>query len=126
MSNARIPLVSLFTVFVLITHPIQSLAAEGGGSGYDPTYAIEHGHNRLAMTVRFAGRLDISQDQHKALNDIADQHHSDLNDLQQLMADNSRMLGKMQVSDPKLQESAEAQGKNIADLIIVHKKSSRC
>ncbi len=122
MRNARILLVSLLTVFVLITHPILSLAADGGGNGYDPSYAIEYGHNRLAMTERFADRLDLSQDQRKALDDIADKYRSDLSDLQQLMADNSRMLAKMQAGDPKLQESAEAQGKTIADLIIVHKK----
>jgi len=122
MYKSRHLILSIISALLMLALPLASQSADKGANDYNPSYSIEHGRNRLAMTERFSDGLDLSEDQRKALDDIADKYHSDLSDLQQLMADNSRMLAKMQADDPKLRETAEAQGKTIADLIIVHKK----
>jgi Spy/CpxP family protein refolding chaperone len=71
---------------------------------------------------RLAYRLGLSQEQRQALEAIAEKHRSDLRQLRDSISDNGRALRKAQADDPKLQELAAAQGKAIADMIVLHKQ----
>jgi Spy/CpxP family protein refolding chaperone len=71
---------------------------------------------------RMAKRLDLSTEQQQALKAIEAKYKSDMQELWKLSSDNRKALDKMDASDPKLQELADAQGKTVADMMIVRKK----
>ena len=71
---------------------------------------------------RMEARLDLSTKQRQELKSIADKYRPEMRELVQLSFDNRNALDKMDASDPKLQELAEAQGKTIADLTVLRKK----
>jgi len=71
---------------------------------------------------RLAERLNLTKEQRQAMNAIEDKYRPELRDLRQLLKDNHAALAKMEPADAKLQELADAQGKTIADLIVVRKQ----
>lgn len=75
-----------------------------------------HGFERMA---RF---LDLSVEQQQALKAIEAKYEPEMRELRQLSFDNRKALGKTDASDPRLQELAAAQGKTMADMMVLHKQ----
>ena len=71
---------------------------------------------------RMADHLNLSKEQRQAMHAIEDKYRPEMRDLRQLLADNRAALMKMDAGDAKLQETAEAQGKTLADTMILRKK----
>jgi Spy/CpxP family protein refolding chaperone len=69
-----------------------------------------------------AMHLDLSAEQRQALKAIEAKYLPEMHELRKLSFDNRNALDKMDASDPKLQELAEAQGKTMADMTVLRKK----
>lgn len=107
----------------LFSHPIVSQAFDG-----DRSYRSEHGCWRSSHRFeqqgwgRLADRLNLTQEQRASIKAIYDKYRPELRELRQLQSDNRKALAKMDATDTRLQELAEAQGKTIADTIVLRKK----
>lgn len=100
----------------LLSHPILSQAADGQQCGHAGFGQERHGWGQLAK------RLQLSKEQRQSMNAIEDKYHPKLRDLGQSLGDNRAALKKMDANDPKLADTAAAQGKAIADLIVMRKQ----
>lgn len=106
----------------LVAQPVLSRAFDGEDSHRSPQECERsaggfesHGWGRLA------DRLNLTTEQRASLSAIDDKYRPELRDLRQLLSDNRKTLTRMDATDPKLQELAEAQGKTLADVIVLRK-----
>ena len=108
---------SLFTLG-LGGHPVLSQAYDGDSA---PGYGHHCRHfgdaRKFHGWERVADRLNLSKEQRQAMNAIEDKYRPEMRDLRQLFSDNHAALVKMDATDAKLQETAEAQGKTMADIV---------
>jgi Spy/CpxP family protein refolding chaperone len=106
----------------LLAQPVLALAFEGDSSPRSPhecgRSALASGSHRRGC---LADRLGLSKAQRGSLNTIDDKYRPELRDLRELRSDNRKALARMDASDARLQELAEAQGKAIADMIVLRK-----
>lgn len=107
----------------LLGQPVLSLAHEGGhssppghGCSRSGSEMGEHGFERMAV------RLNMSAEQRQALKAIDAKYRPEMVELRQLSKDNRDALDKMEATDPRLREVAEAQGKTMADMTVLRKK----
>jgi Spy/CpxP family protein refolding chaperone len=122
MSNARILMLCAMAVVSLASQP--AVAHEfDGGEGCHREHSAMHGDGMgPGILHRLGDRLGVSKEQREALEGIAGKHRSDLRQLRGLIFDNGRALRKVQADDPKLPELAAAEGKAIADMIVLRKQ----
>ncbi len=122
MHISRTLLTGGLVAFGLLAQPVLSQAFEGGHSHRTSadcrraTHSFES-HGWGGMT----DRLKLTKEQRASLNAIDAKYRPELRDLRQLRSDNRKALTRMGASDPKLQELAEAQGKTLADMIVLRK-----
>ena len=111
----------------LLGHPAWSQADPGDR----PSMQGRHCHHHcpppgdaegMPGLERMADHLNLSKEQRQAMHAIEDKYRPEMRDLRQLLADNRAALMKMDAGDAKLQETAEAQGKTLADTMILRKK----
>lgn len=71
---------------------------------------------------RMADRLKLSPEQRKSMLAIKDKYQPQMRDLRQSLSGQRDALSKIEADDAKLPEAAAAQGKTIADLIVLRKQ----
>ena len=106
----------------LVGHPVLSQAFDGGQSQQSCDHCRQsadaketHGWARLAAC------LNLNEEQRQSMKAIDDKYRTKLRDLRQLLSDNRQALAKMDVTDARFRELAEAQGKTIADMIVARR-----
>lgn len=105
--------------FILLGQPARAHAdagTRGGGCGQSRQDMKDHGLDRM---TRFLG---LSTEQQQAMKAVEDKYGPEMRELRQLSFDNRKALDKMDASDPKLQELAAAQGKTLADMMVLRKQ----
>lgn len=122
MTNVRILMLSAIAAVSLANQPVMAHGFDGGENGQREHFAMDGDNMGPRIPHRLAYRLGLSQEQRQALDDIADKHRSVLRQLRDSISDNGRALRKARADDPKLQELAAAEGKAIADMIVLHKQ----
>ena len=125
MTNARILMLSAIAAIALSGQPVLAHDFDD----FDHGGNCRHEHAAMAghylgpeISARLAHRLGLSPEQRQALEAIGDKHRPELRQLRDTLGDNGRALRKAQADDPKLAELAGAQGKAIADMIVLHKQ----
>jgi Spy/CpxP family protein refolding chaperone len=68
-----------------------------------------------------ADRLNLTPEQRQSLYAINSKYQPTLRDLRQQRSDQRSLLAKMDAADAKLQDTAAAQGKTFADMIVTRK-----
>ncbi|MGA7181118.1 MAG: Spy/CpxP family protein refolding chaperone [Thiobacillaceae bacterium] len=123
MHTFRTLVAGSFVALGLFSHPVLSQAFDGDRSyrsGHH-CWRSNHAFGRHEWR-RLADRLNLTQEQRQSLYAIKHKYRPEQRDLRQLLSDNRKALAKMDASDPKLQELAEAQGTTVTDMIILRKK----
>ena len=77
--------------------------------------------NEMHGWARMADRLNLSEEQRQTINAIDDKYRPELRTLRQALVDNRAALAKADLSDARVRELADAQGKTIADMIVARK-----
>ena len=122
------------------TRVLVTIALAGGLMAAIPAFAHAYGGHRGCMpmnhvsmhggigdadgwTERMAHRLDLTKDQLTAVRAIVDRHRPELRTLRDQMADNHKQLSELKkqsaMDEGRLRTLADAQGKTIADLIVL-------
>jgi Spy/CpxP family protein refolding chaperone len=74
------------------------------------------------MLQRMTQRLQLTDQQRPAVQSVLQKYLPELRDLRQLACDNRQALNALAATDPKLEELAAAQGKTIADTMVLRKR----
>ena len=123
MSIHKTVLAASMVAFGLLGQPALSLAHDGEHSALANHGCGEFGRDMKDYGFeRMADRLNMSAEQREAMKAIDDKYRPEMRELRQLMKDNRDALDKMDASDPRLNEVAEAQGKTMADMTVLLKK----
>ncbi len=122
MSNARILMLCAIAVISLASQPTLAHEFDGGESCHHGHFSMRGDSMGLGVLHRLADRLGISKEQRAALEDIVDKHRPELRQLRESISDNGGALRRAQADDPKLPELAAAEGKSIADMIVLRKQ----
>lgn len=106
----------------LLAQPVPSQAFDG-----EHSHRSSHACGRSAHAFetdgwsRLADRLRLTKEQRASLTATDGKYRPELRDLRQLLSDNRKALTRMDATDAKLHELAEAQGKTLADMIVLRK-----
>jgi LTXXQ motif family protein len=76
------------------------------------------------MLQHMTRRLQLTDQQVPPVQSVLQKYSPELRDLKQLACDNRQAFKAMSATDPKLEELAAAQGKTIADTMVVRKRMS--
>jgi Spy/CpxP family protein refolding chaperone len=107
----------------LLSYPALSQAFDGGGYQRAGHHCMRSGGDMQKFGwERMADRLHLTKEQREAMKTIAEKYRPGQSELRQLLKDNRAALQKMTSTDAKLTELAEAQGKTMADMIVLRKK----
>lgn len=71
---------------------------------------------------RMADRLKLNPEQRKSMLAIKDKYQPQMRALRQSLSGQRDALSKLEANDAKVQEAAAAQGKTIAELIVLRKQ----
>lgn len=116
-------LAASMVAFGLLGQPVLSHADDGAHSPMPGHGCGEFGKDMKDYGFeRMADRLNMRAEQRQAMQTIADKYRPEMLKLRQMLKDNRDALDKMDASDPKLRELAEAQGKTMADMTVLRKK----
>lgn len=99
----------------LVTVP--AFARPHGGPG-----GCDDGHPGMGFGDRvehMARRLDLSKEQRDSLRAVEDKYRPQLRALRDRMMDNRKALADVAPGDAKLRELADAQGKTMAEMIVL-------
>jgi Spy/CpxP family protein refolding chaperone len=123
MSIHKTVLAASMVAFGLLGQPVLSHAHDGMHSSMPGHGCDQFGHDMKDYGFeRMADRLNMSAEQRQAMQAIDAKFRPEMLKLRQVLKDNRDALDKMDASDPKLQELAEAQGKTMADMTVLRKK----
>lgn len=105
--------------FILLGQPARAHAdagTRGDGCGQSRQEMKGHGLERMTRL------LGLSTGQQQAMKAVEDKYGPEMRELRQLSFDHPKALDKMDAGDPKLQELAAAQGKTLADMMVLRKQ----
>jgi Spy/CpxP family protein refolding chaperone len=115
MRTAKLLMAAALAAGVLTTVPVLAHSFEGRGG------CRQHAMWNGGME-RMAERLGLSHDQRQALDAIDDKYRPQLRSLREQMWDNGKALHAARAEDAKLRTLADAEGKALADMIVLRKQ----
>jgi Spy/CpxP family protein refolding chaperone len=120
MNTRKTFLVASAVALGLLGHPILSQAYDDDhspGSGRHCRQSADA--NEMHDGERLADRLNLTGAQRQSMKAIDDKYQPKLRALRASMSDNRQALTRVDAPDDKVRELAEAQGKTIADMIVM-------